>query len=211
VEEAPLATGFTDDSPRRPTVPGSTPRPLRADARRNRDRLLAAAVRAFAHDGPEVTLDAIAKDAGVGIGTLYRHFPTRDSLVEATYRNELDRLCDAAPELLRTAPPEQALRAWMDLFVDYMTTKRGMADALRAVIASGGNPFAHSRDQLGGAVSLLLAAGAEAGELRSDVPPGDVLTGLSGVTLAAGEPDRRDQAGRLLDLLIDGLRRRPSA
>jgi len=177
----------------------------------DRDRLLAAAVRAFAHDGPEVTLDAIAKDAGVGIGTLYRHFPTRDSLVEAAYRNELDRLCDAAPELLRTAPPEQALRAWMDLFVDYMTTKRGMADALRAVIASGGNPFAHSRDQLGRAVSLLLAAGAEAGELRSDVPPGDVLTGLSGVTLAAGEPDRRDQAGRLLDLLIDGLRRRPSA
>nr|WP_223187080.1 TetR/AcrR family transcriptional regulator [Streptomyces sp. CBMA29] len=181
---------------------------MRADAQRNRDRLLAAAVRAFAHDGPEVTLEAIAKDAGVGIGTLYRNFPTREALVEAAYRNELTRLCDAAPRLLTTSPPDVAARAWMDHFIDYMTTKRGMADALRAVIASGGDPFAHSREALLGAVGTLLRAGAEAGTLRADADPDDVLVGLGGVALSAGGPERRAQAGRLLDLLMDGLRYR---
>ena len=183
-------------------------RPLRADARRNRDRLLDAAVRAFSQDGPDVTLDAIAKDAGVGIGTLYRHFPTREALVEATYRNELSRLCDAVADLLQTMPPDEATRTWMDRFVDYMTTKRGMADALRAVIASGGNPFAESRDRLTSAIEALLRAGASAGTVRPDVAPGDVLASLSGVSLAAGEPAQREQAGRLLDLLMDGLRYR---
>lgn len=187
------------------------PKRLRADAARNRDRLLDAAVRAFSQDGPDVTLDAIAKDAGVGIGTLYRHFPTRESLVEAAYRNELERLCDAVSGLLQTTPPDVATRAWMDLFVDYMTTKRGMADALRAVIASGGNPFAESRNRLIAAITTLLDASAAAGTLRSDVEPGDVLTSLSGVSLAAGEPARRDQARRLLDLLMDGLRYRDTA
>ena len=146
-------------------------RPLRADAQRNRDRLLEAAVRAFSLAGPEAPLDAIAKDAGVGIGTLYRHFPTRDALIEEAYRNELARLCDAAPVLLQSLPADAALRAWMDRYVDYMTTKRGMADALRAVIASGGNPYAQSRDRLIAAVTTLLEAGAAQGLLRSDVAP----------------------------------------
>jgi AcrR family transcriptional regulator len=180
-------------------------RPLRADAQRNRDRLLAVAVRAFSQDGPDVPLDAIAREAGVGIGTLYRHFPTREALVEAAYRTELDKLCDAAPALLKTLPPDRALRAWMDRFVDYMTTKRGMAEALKVVIASGGNPYAVSRDRMLTAVGLLLDAGTAAGVLRPDVPAADVLTSLSGVTLAAAE---RDQAGRLLDLLVDALRSR---
>ena len=189
---------------------GHRPRPLRADAQRNRDRLLAAAVQAFSQDGPDVTLDAIAKQAGVGIGTLYRHFPTRETLVEASYRNELSRLCDAAGELLRDLPPDRALRAWMDRFVDYMTTKRGMAGALRLVIASGGNPFAESRDRMVAAIGELLRAGAGAGTVRSDTAPGDVLSGLSGITLAAGEPSQRELAGRLLDLLMDALRRLPA-
>ncbi len=189
-------------------MPATGTRPLRADAQRNRERLLDAAVRTFAHDGPNVTLDAIAKEAGVGIGTLYRHFPSRESLVEAAYRNELARLCDAAAELLQTMPPDQATRTWMDRFIDYMTTKRGMADALRAVIASGGNPYAESRDRLITAFTMLLRAGAGAGTIRSDVEPADVLASLSGVSLAAGEPAQRDQAGRLLDLLIDALRYR---
>ena len=183
---------------------------LRADARRNRERLLDAAVRAFSQAGPDVTLEAVARDAGVGIGTLYRHFPTREALVEAAYRNELARLCDSVPGLLGTMPADAATRAWMDLFVDYMTTKRGMAGALRAVIASGGDPYAQSRDRLVGAITTLLRAGAGAGLLRSDVPPADVLAGLGGVSLAAGEPAQRDQAGRLLDLLMDGLRYRPA-
>ncbi|MFC4588943.1 TetR/AcrR family transcriptional regulator [Sphaerisporangium corydalis] len=189
-------------------MPATGSRPLRADARRNRDRLLEVAVRAFSEEGADVTLDAIAKSAGVGIGTLYRHFPTREALIEATYRNELTRLCDAVGELLATMPPDEAVRMWMDRFVEYMTTKRGMADALRAVIASGVNPFAQSRDMLVGAITTLLDAGAAAGTVRADVEPGDVLTSLSGVSLAAGEPSQRDQAGRILDLLMDALRYR---
>jgi AcrR family transcriptional regulator len=179
---------------------------VRADARRNRDRLLEAAVRAFASDGADVTLDAIAKTAGVGIGTLYRHFPTREALVEAAYRQELARLCDAVPGLLRSLPPEEATRAWMDRCIDYMTTKRYMAGALQAVIASGGDPYAESRARLIAAITTLLAAGITAGTLRADVEPNDVLLALSGVSLAAGAPDQREQAGRLLNLLIDGLR-----
>jgi AcrR family transcriptional regulator len=184
--------------------------PQRADARRNRDRLLEVAVRAFTQSGLDVTLDSIAREAGVGIGTLYRHFPTREALIEAAYRNELARLCDSVTDLLRETPPEVALRTWMDRFVDYLATKRGMADALRAVIASGGNPYAHSRDSLLTAVGTLLSAGSAAGTVRSDVDPADVLAGLSGVSLAAGEPAQRDQARRLLDLLLDGLRYRPA-
>jgi len=191
-------------------VPEAVGRTLRADARRNRDRLLSVAVRAFSQDGPDVTLDAIAKDAGVGIGTLYRHFPTREALIEAAYRSELARLCDAVPDLLQDMPPDEATRAWMDRYIEYMTTKRGMAGALRAVIASGGTPYAQSRDRLTTAITSLLQAGAAAGALRADIEPGDVLASLSGISLAAGEPAQRDQARRLLDLLMDGLRYRGS-
>jgi len=187
-------------------VPDSDGRALRADAQRNRDRLLEVAVRAFSQDGPDTTLDAIAKEAGVGIGTLYRHFPTREALIEAAYRSELARLCDAVPDLLLAMPPDEATRTWMDRYIDYMRTKRGMADALRAVIASGGSPYAQSRDRLVTAITALLRSGAAAGTMRADVGPADVLASLSGVSLAAGEPAQRDQAGRLLDLLMDGLR-----
>ncbi|MEW1735320.1 TetR/AcrR family transcriptional regulator [Nocardia beijingensis] len=186
----------------------TTARPLRADARRNRDRLVEVAVRAFSQDGADVTLEAIAKEAGVGIGTLYRHFPTREALVDAAYRNELARLCDSVDGLLGDLPPDRALRTWMDRFVDYTTTKRGMGDALRAVIASGGDPFSESRARLTAAVTSLLRAGEAAGTLRADVPAEDLLVGLSGISLATESPERREQAGRLLDLLVDGLRPR---
>ena len=184
-------------------------RPLRADAKRNRERLLKVAVHAFSHKGPDVTLESIASEAGVGIGTLYRHFPTREALIEAAYRNELARLCAGVPELLRTMPADVALRTWMDRFIDYLATKRGMADALRMVIASGGNPHAQSRERLLEAVGSLLKAGADHGALRRDIDPADVMIGISGVSLAAGAPQQREQAGRLLDLLLDGLRYRP--
>ncbi|HEY2506421.1 MAG TPA: TetR/AcrR family transcriptional regulator [Streptosporangiaceae bacterium] len=185
---------------------GAGERAMRADAQRNREQLLAAAVAAFAQEGPEVTLESIAKAAGVGIGTLYRHFPSREALVDAAYRSELARLCDAVPELLAGQSADKAMRAWMDLFLDYMTTKRGMSEALRKVIASGGNPFAESRCRLLGAFDALLAAGAADATLRPDLDPADVFASTSGVSLAAGAPDQREQAGRLLDLLMDGLR-----
>ena len=180
-------------------------RPLRADAQRNREQLLAAAVTAFSHDA-EVTLESIAREAGVGIGTLYRHFPSREALVDAAYRSELARLCDSVPGLLESMPADQAMRTWMDHFIEYMSTKRGMADALKMVIASGGNPFAESRSRLLAAFSALLAAGAADGTIRADIDPADLLASMSGVALAAGDPSQRQQAGRLLDLLMDGLR-----
>jgi AcrR family transcriptional regulator len=181
-------------------------RPMRADAQRNRELLLAAAVAAFSRSGSEVTLESIAKDAGVGIGTLYRHFPSREALIEAAYRSELARLCDSVPGLLDATRADKALRTWMDLFLEYMTTKRGMSDALRMVIASGGNPFAESRGRLLAAFTALLKAGVADGTLRADVDPADLMASINGVSLAVGEPGQREQASRLLDLMMDGLR-----
>lgn len=186
-----------------------TTRGLRADARRNRERLLEVAARAFSETGTDASLEAIAKDAGVGIGTLYRHFPTREALLEAAYRNELARVCDSVTELLAQLPPDQAMRRWMDLFIDYLATKQGMADALKAVIASGDeDPFAESLDRISTAISTLLHAGAEVGVLRSDVDPLDVGFSLGGVLLITSDKGLRDRAGRMLDLLLDGLRYR---
>jgi AcrR family transcriptional regulator len=187
-------------------VPGKV-RPLRADAQLNHDRVLDAAARAFARDGSHASLKAIAKDAGVGIGTLYRRFPARETLVEATYRNETARLCAAAPELLETLPAAEALRAWMDYFVDYMATKHGMADALKEILATEGDLRMQTRDLLTNALTTLLTAGIADQSIRPDIDPSDVLMGLGGVTLIAGEASQRDLAHRLLGLLMDGLTR----
>ena len=188
-------------------MPDTSSRPLRADAQRNRDRLLEVAVRAFSQDGPDVTLDGIAREAGVGIGTLYRHFPTREALIEAAYRNELARLCDAVPDLLRDLPPDEATRTWMDRYIDYMTTKRGMAAALRAVVATGGSPYAQSRDRLLTAITALLQAGAAAGTLRADVSRPTCSRACPACPSPPATRPTRSGA-RLLDLLMDGLRYR---
>jgi AcrR family transcriptional regulator len=179
---------------------------VRADALRNRLRLLEAARGSFS-GGDRVTLEGIARDAGVGIGTLYRHFPTREALVEAVHRAEVTRLCDSASELLATQEPDAALRTWMDRFADYIAAKREMADALRAVIASGAITRSQTRRQMSAAVQLMLDAGAAAGTLRDDVRAEDVVASLVGTFLACGQPDQRDQARRMLDLLMDALRR----
>jgi AcrR family transcriptional regulator len=182
----------------------------RADAQRNQNRLVEAARAAFTKsDGGKVTLEAIARAAGVGIGTLYRHFPTREDLVEAVYRAEQTRLADSAAELLADRSPEDALRTWMDRFADYMATKREMADALRAVIASGAVTSAQARERLSGAVQTLLDAGAAAGTLRGDVIAEDVVASLVGTFVVCG-PAQREQAGRMLDLLMAGLRSVPA-
>jgi AcrR family transcriptional regulator len=179
---------------------------VRADAQRNRENLLAAARRAFTAGVADVALETIARDAGVGIGTLYRHFPTREALVEAVYRAERDRLCDSADELLATHRPDDALRAWMDRFADYVALKRDMADTLRMIIASGAVTSSEAREQLSTAAAKLLGAGAGAGTIRDDVRPEDVVVSLVGIFLICGDPEQRDQANRLLDLLMAGLR-----
>lgn len=183
-------------------------RTVRADAQRNCQRLLDVAFRAFSSGEEKVTLEAIAREAGVGIGTLYRHFPTREALVEAVYRNELARLRSSADELLALLDPDVALRTWMDRFAHYVAAKRGMAETLRAVVASGAITSAATRDGLTTTIRSLLDAGAAAGTVRSDVEAQDVLASLTGIFLAAGAPDQREQAGRMLDLLMDGLRAR---
>jgi AcrR family transcriptional regulator len=183
-------------------------RVMRADAQRNRDKLLATAVDLFASSGHDVSLEAIAKKAGVGIGTLYRHFPTREALVEAAYRSEVDRLCDSAEELLHDHPPDQALAEWMDRFVSYAAAKRGMKGALQGVVASGSPLFADAREQLRGAIATLLDAGKAAGTIRKDADPEDVLRATGSVWQLSDEPGWQDQARRILGLLIDGLRYR---
>lgn len=178
---------------------------MRADARMNHDRLLEVAAEAFTREGTGASLKLIAQLAGVGIGTLYRRFPTREALVEAVYRNEVAQVCAAAPELLSSLPPVAALRAWMVRFVDFMATKAGMADTLRVVLVSQ-DDILHTRGLLRDAIATLLDAGVATGAVRAGVDAYDVLMGLGGVTLIAGGPDQRDLALRLLDLLLDGVR-----
>ncbi|MGP3945007.1 MULTISPECIES: TetR/AcrR family transcriptional regulator [Streptomyces] len=180
-------------------------RPLRADAQRNREKILSAAVRVFAEEGLDAHLERIAKEAGVGTGTLYRNFPTRELLIEAAYRNELARLCDAAPELLAALPPREAMRAWLGRFMDYANAKLGMADALRGVVASGVNPYAQSHELIQDALSRLMDAAVTAGVIRSDISATDMFAALTGIALASGKPEQREQADRLLDLTLDGL------
>ncbi len=181
---------------------------MRADARQNRERLLAAAVEEFTGSA-DVALDAVARRAGVGIGTLYRHFPTREALVAAAYRHEVEQVCAAADELATTRPADAALREWMGRFVGYVATKRGMAAALQRVVTAdpGTGLFAETYEEIVAVLRRLLAAAAEQGSIRADVDPDDVLRALRGAWLVAGE-DGHGGADRLLDLLMDGLRYR---
>jgi AcrR family transcriptional regulator len=183
-----------------------TDRTLRADAQRNRERLLAAATEAFAASGQEVALETIAARAGVGIGTLYRHFPNRDALVVAAYQHEVDAVCAAAAEYLAARPADEALRAWAERFADYVATKRGMGDALRSAAASDSPLFARTHERILGALRLLLDAGAASGVLRSDVDPKDVMRLVYGIWYLPDGPEWRKDVGRMLDLVIDGLR-----
>jgi AcrR family transcriptional regulator len=186
------------------------PKRLRADAERNRARLLASAQAAFASGQEQVTLEQIARDADVGIGTLYRHFPTREALVEALYRKELADLCASAGDLLATHAPEDALRAWMDRFSGYVTAKREMADALRVVFASGAVTVSQIRELLADAVQTILDAGVAAGTLRDDVRAEDIVATVVGMFTATSLAGGREQLGRMLNLLMDAIRRPPN-
>ena len=184
-------------------------RALRADATRNRDQLLKAAGRVFASAGTEPSMRAIAREAGVGIATLYRHFPTRESLVEAVYRDQVAGLTAGARELLTQLPPPAALRRWMDLFGDWIATKNGMLDTLLAMIESGKIAHAQTQTELLAAIDAILDAGRATGELRSDVTAEDIAASLIGIFTVARPPEHDARASRLLNILMDGLRPTP--
>jgi AcrR family transcriptional regulator len=193
------------------SAPGGRPRGARAprvDAQRNREKLIQVAREAYTAAGGPVPLETIARDAGVGIGTLYRHFPTREALVEAVYAAELDDVTGCVPELLRQLPPDSALRAWMQRYAAFVVTKRAMAETLRAGWASGQIATPGTRERITAAIAAMLATGAEDGSLRHDVDPQDITVMLMGTLLATSGGDTLEQTGRLLDLVMDALRPR---
>jgi AcrR family transcriptional regulator len=181
-------------------------KPRRGDAQRNRERLLAAATAAFKGADGQVSLEAVARRAGVGIGTLYRHFPTREDLVEAVYLSELDRLLASAPDLLAAEPPDRALRAWMDRFAEWVEGKQGMTETLRAMFASGAIVRSAMQERLAATIAEFLVAGSAAGVLRADVEAADVLRSLIGLITVGGASPERSSLDRTFDLLVDGLR-----
>ena len=185
---------------------GTAGRPARADARRNREKLITAARAAFAAaSGGPVALEAIADQAGVGIGTLYRHFRTREALVEAVYAAELDDVAASASALLGQFPPDVALRAWMDRYATFWVTKHAMLGTLRAGFAPG-RISPSTRERLITAITPILVYGAKQRSLRMDIRPEDVATLLLGVFLSTAASETPEQVSRLLDLVVDALR-----
>lgn len=182
-------------------------RRMRADALRNRDKLIAVAAVVFADHGVEGSLEEIARRAGVGIGTLYRHFPTREHLVEVVYRRELENLATAAGELLAEHPADVALEEWMNRFVSYIAAKRGMAQSLRVLLNSNSELFAESAGLISGAFRQLVDSAAAKGLIRSDVDSTDLLHALSSIYSIPDSPEWRERSRRLVRLLMDGLRR----
>jgi AcrR family transcriptional regulator len=182
------------------------PRATRADAARNRDVLLAVATRAFASSEAEPSMRAIAREAGVGIATLYRHFPTREALVSAVYQDQVKRLTLGARELTGQLPPAEAMRQWMDLFGDWLATKHGMLGTLLAMVESREMAGAQGRAELLEAITTILQAGRAVGDLRADVTAEDIAASLVGIFTVVGKPGHQARARRLLDLLVDGLR-----
>jgi len=188
------------------SVPSRKPR---ADAERNRSRLLDAARAAFNSGGTAVSLEEVARQAGVGIGTLYRHFPTRDLLIAEVYRNEAAKLFDAAEELARTEPPLEALRRWLLLFVDYLSTKLILVEALKAMVEGDSARLkATSGEQLTAAVTLLVGQASDSGDIAADgIEPMDLLRAITGVAMAGAGPGWDKAARRMVDVLIAGLKR----
>ena len=184
---------------------GAAAKHLRADAQRNRERLLEVAREVFAEKGVEAPLEEIARRAGVGIGTLYRHFPTRLDLVGAIYLDEVNALIRSAADLAENGDPLEALRGWLERFVDYVATKRGLAGALEELRASGA--FAKNQPRINAALGSLLEAGQKSGEIRPDVQASDVVRAVGGICmLSERTAPERAQTRRIIELLVDGLR-----
>ena len=182
------------------------PTKLRADARRNRDKLIEVAAVVFPQKGVETSLEDIARQAGVGIGTLYRHFPTREHLVEVVYRRELESLAAAARELAEKHSPDVALEEWMRRFVGYIATKRGMSNSLRILMTSNSSLFAEGFGNMRGALDSLLKTASQQGYIRSDMDTADVMHALASIYSIPDSPEWRDRSLRLIGLLMDGLK-----
>jgi AcrR family transcriptional regulator len=178
----------------------------RADAQRNRERILEVAKEAFARSGADTSLDDIAKEAGVGAGTLYRHFPTRDDLLGAVYRTEVEKLAEAQQKFAETMPPVEALRAWMLLFVDHIAAKRIIAPALNTFVGGPSKLYEGSRHHIVGAINSLVSRAVESGDIREDLEPFDLLRALIGVANVASGPGWQQSAKRLVDILLSGSR-----
>jgi AcrR family transcriptional regulator len=184
----------------------SAPRKRRADAQRNRERILEIAKDAFTRSGANISLDEVAKQAGIGAGTLYRHFPTRDTLLEAVYRTEVEKLAAAERKLAEAMSPLEALRAWMLLFVDYIATKQIIAPALNTAAGGRSKVFEGSADLIRGAIHALVERSIKSGDIRSDLDPLDLLRALIGVSNVASVPGWQQSARRLVDILLLGSR-----
>ena len=188
---------------------GPATRAPRADARPSRERLMEVAKAAFADVGLDVSLEEIARRAGVGIGTLYRNFPTRNAIVEAVYRREVQQLAEAARRLQDSLPAGEVLRQWMRVFVDYIGTKKVIAPALGSIVGGTSELYAASRVLISEAISELVRSAIAAREIRADVHPADLARALVGFTNGATGPGWHTSALRLIDILMDGLRPPP--
>ncbi|MFL9873043.1 TetR/AcrR family transcriptional regulator [Paraburkholderia megapolitana] len=186
----------------------STPkeRKPRADALRNRERILEEAKKAFTREGDDISLEDVARQAGVGPGTLYRHFPTRDALLESVYRAEVTKLAEEQQRLSDSLPALEALRSWMRLFVDYIATKKIIAPALNSIVGGPAEVYKASGAQITEAIQSLVARAVASGDIRPDLEPLDLLRALVGVSNVASAPDWQESAKRLVDILLLGSR-----
>jgi AcrR family transcriptional regulator len=189
---------------KKPSQPVS--RKPRTDALRNRERILEVAKEAFTRFGADASLDDIVKQAGVGAGTLYRHFPTRDALIEAVYRSEVEKLAAAEGKFAETMPPVEALRAWMLLFVDHIAAKQIIAPALNSVVGGPSKLFEGSHGMIREAIDRLAKRAIKSGDIRRDLDPFDLLRALIGVAHVASGPGWQQSARRLVDILVTGSR-----
>jgi AcrR family transcriptional regulator len=197
----------------RPAPAGLPPaRPMRADAQRNYQLLVSAAIAAFAeHGADDASLEEIARRAGVGIGTLYRHFPTRQALLEAVYRDQVEVLRARAEELLGSAPPGEALMTWLRALVDFGSTKRSLTSALLATLDKDSDLVSASGAMMRESAAALLARAQEAGEVRADASATDLLRLVHAISMAVARPPVEDgQADRMIGLIADGLRYQPA-
>jgi len=193
----------TENVKRKPKAQARKPR---ADSTRNRQLLIDAAKAGFSEVGLNVSLEEIARRAGVGIGTLYRHFPSREAVVEAVYRREVEQLVDAVPHLLEKSPAGEALHQWMHLFVNYIATKRLIAPSLKAAVGRTSAPHATPAELITRAISILVKGAVRSGDVRKDIDPSDLLRALVGVSYGNPDAGWEASARRLIDILMDGLR-----